>query len=99
MCADSSIEVYPFDASLGAGIRGVDLRDDLPGPVVFEILEAFSAHPLLVFRNQRLSIPTPEGTPRCGSGATRRSTSTGRSRSSSIPSRVHIPWPAAPRST
>lgn len=52
---DRSLEVVPFDAPLGAEVRGVDLATDPAGDVVFDILGAFADHQLLVFRDQELS--------------------------------------------
>ncbi len=51
----SAIEVLPADAPCGAEIRGADLSQDLPGDVIFELLQAFRRHMVLVFREQQLS--------------------------------------------
>ena len=47
------LEIVPSGAALGAEIRGVDLREDPPGGVVMQILDAFHEHLVICFRGQR----------------------------------------------
>lgn len=52
---DSSIEVHPSGAALGAEIRGVDLSRSLSERRFSEIEAAWHEHLVLLFRDQRLS--------------------------------------------
>ena len=52
----TDLSVTPLSPALGAEISGVDLRDDLPQAVVDEILAAWNAHIVLVFRGQDLTM-------------------------------------------
>ncbi len=53
--AGMCIEVVPFGGPLGAEVRGLDLAGEPPGEVVFQILTAFHAHHVLLFRDQHLT--------------------------------------------
>jgi taurine dioxygenase len=50
-----SIVVKPLSPALGAEIQGVDLRQDLSPEIVSQIVEAFSEHLVLLFRDQALT--------------------------------------------
>jgi taurine dioxygenase len=52
----TDLSVTPLSPALGAEISGIDLRDDLPQAVVDEILAAWNAHIVLVFRDQDLTM-------------------------------------------
>src|SRR5262249_61715738 len=54
---NSSIEIRPTSGALGAEVSGVDLADELDAAVVSDIRQAFNAHGVIFFRDQRL---TPE---------------------------------------
>jgi alpha-ketoglutarate-dependent taurine dioxygenase len=54
---DSRIEIRPTSGALGAEVSGVDLADELDAAVVSDIRQAFNAHGVIFFRDQRL---TPE---------------------------------------
>lgn len=51
----AGIAVLPTGGPLGAEVRGVDLAEDQPGDVVFQILQAFAEYQVLIFRNQHLT--------------------------------------------
>ncbi len=55
LAAGVCIEIVPFGGPLGAEVRGLDLVDDPPGEIVFQILETFHAHHVLLFRDQELT--------------------------------------------
>ena len=48
-------EVFPFDAPLGAEIRGLDLRQRQPGTTFDKLRKVWHEHLLLLFRGQDLS--------------------------------------------
>jgi taurine dioxygenase len=50
-----SIVVKPVSPALGAEIRGVDLRQELPAQTIAEIIDAWHEHLVIVFRDQMLS--------------------------------------------
>ncbi|MDA2932876.1 TauD/TfdA family dioxygenase [Acidobacteria bacterium AH-259-D05] len=50
-----SIVVEPLSSALGAEIRGVDLRHDLSLEIVSQIVDAFSEHLVILFRDQELT--------------------------------------------
>ena len=54
---NSRIEIRPTSGALGAEVSGVDLADELDAAVVSDIRQAFNAHGVIFFRDQRL---TPE---------------------------------------
>jgi taurine dioxygenase len=54
---NSRIEIRPTSGALGAEVSGVDLADELDAAVVSDIRQAFIAHGVIFFRDQRL---TPE---------------------------------------
>lgn len=54
MTPRGSIEVVPIAGALGAEIRGVDLRADLPDATVDEIRQAWLEHLVVFFRDQPL---------------------------------------------
>jgi taurine dioxygenase len=54
---NSHIEIRPTSGALGAEVSGVDLADELDAAVVSDIRQAFNAHGVIFFRDQRL---TPE---------------------------------------
>lgn len=57
MSVADTIEVVPFDAAIGAEIRGVDISKPID-PKTFAVIDAaYDRHTVLVFRNQKL---TPE---------------------------------------
>jgi taurine dioxygenase len=47
------LTITPLNGSIGAQVAGVDLRRDVPPAVAQQIREAFAAHFVLVFRNER----------------------------------------------
>ena len=50
-----SLEIRPFDAALGAEVRGVDLSRDLDDATFAAIERAWNEHSVLLFRNQTIS--------------------------------------------
>jgi taurine dioxygenase len=54
---NSRIEIRPTSGALGAEVSGVDLADELEAAAVSDIRQAFNAHGVIFFRDQRL---TPE---------------------------------------
>lgn len=50
-----SIVVEPLSSALGAEIRGADLRHDLSPEIVSQIVDAFSEHLVILFRDQELT--------------------------------------------
>ena len=50
-----AIEVIPTGAAVGAEIRGINLAEPQPGETVFEVLQAFREHMILIFRGQELT--------------------------------------------
>ena len=54
---NSRIEIRLTSGALGAEVSGVDLADELDAAVVSDIRQAFNAHGVIFFRDQRL---TPE---------------------------------------
>ena len=50
-----SLSVHPFDAALGAEMRGVDLSAPLDAETLVEIERSFHEHAVLLFRKQTLS--------------------------------------------
>jgi taurine dioxygenase len=53
-CASAGIGVFPVSEAIGAEVRGVDLREDLPAAVVAAIHRAWLEHGVLLFRDQHL---------------------------------------------
>jgi taurine dioxygenase len=53
--AAKTLEIVPTGGPLGAEVRGVDLSQDQPGEIVFDILQAFRRHQVLFFRGQDLT--------------------------------------------
>jgi alpha-ketoglutarate-dependent taurine dioxygenase len=54
---NSRIGIRPTSGALGAEVFGINLADEFDAAVVSDIWEAFNAHGVIFFRNQRL---TPE---------------------------------------
>ena len=52
---DGNFTIRPLDGLMGAEIEGLNLSATLEAPVVHDILDAFLAHHILIFRNQDLS--------------------------------------------
>ena len=50
-----SIIIEPLSSALGAEVRGVDLRHDLSPEMVAQIVDAFSEHLVILFRDQELT--------------------------------------------
>ena len=50
-----SIVVEPLSSALGAEIRGVDLRHDLSPEIRSQIVDVFSEHLVMLFRDQELT--------------------------------------------
>lgn len=51
----ADVKIVPTGAPVGAEVQGVDLRDDQPGDVIFEVLRAFHEHCVVIFRGQKLT--------------------------------------------
>lgn len=76
------MDITPCEAPLGAEVTGLDLTVDPSGDEVFELLDAFRRHHVLVFKKQKLSderlravaawfgspYTPPEGIPMFGDG-------------------------------
>ncbi len=56
MVTTTDLKVFPLSDALGAEIAGVDLREDLPQPVIDEIRRLWNEHIVLVFRDQEISM-------------------------------------------
>jgi taurine dioxygenase len=52
-----SVEIIPTDAVIGAEIRGVDLSHPLDQATFSAIEQAFNAHAVIFFRDQRITPP------------------------------------------
>ena len=52
---DGNFTIQPLDGLMGAELQGLDLSVPLDAPLVHEILDAFLAHHILIFRDQDLS--------------------------------------------
>ena len=50
-----TVTIHPFDAALGAEVRGVDLSKALSNPDFAEIERAYNEHSVLLFRDQDIS--------------------------------------------
>ncbi len=65
MVTTTDLKVFPLSDALGAEIAGVDLRDDLPQPVIDEIRRLWNEHIVLVFRDQEISMEQQLAFARC----------------------------------
>jgi taurine dioxygenase len=52
---DGNFTIRPLDGLMGAEIKGLNLSATLEAPIVHDILDAFLAHHILIFRDQDLS--------------------------------------------
>lgn len=52
----NAIEILPLSPSFAAELRGVDLAQELDPPAVDTIRQAFVDHPVLLFRDQSLTV-------------------------------------------
>ena len=52
---NGNFTIRPLDGLMGAELQGLDLSVPLDAPLVHEILDAFLAHHILIFRDQDLS--------------------------------------------
>lgn len=50
-----ALSIHPFDAALGAEVRGVDLSEMLDAETFAKIERAYNAHSVLLFRDQDIS--------------------------------------------